>query len=56
MWGVAVCLGEGLSCARVCVGLLWGRAVLLRVLSVSVARRGVSVMRGSNALDSEALH
>ena len=57
MYGVvAVCLGVGLACVHVCAGLLWGRAVLLRVLSVNVARRGALVMRGSNALDGEALH
>ena len=57
----------GRARARMCVGL-WGRAVLLRGLSVNVAQLwcfgGVrqphiierSTRCGSNALDSEALH
>ena len=47
--------------ARVCVGLLWGRAVLLRVLYVNVARRGALVTRGrptswSISLGAAAMH
>ena len=67
MRGVAVCLGVGLACARVCAGVVGSGGVVAGF----VCERGVSwrlgdvrqthIMErftryGSNALDSEALH
>ena len=67
MRGVAVCLGVGLACARVCAGVVGSGGVVAGF----VCERGVSwrlgdvrqthIMErftryGSNALDSAAMH